>query len=218
LRALKHLTSFAILDAFLRAVKLATLLCLGCAITSFAQGASPDEDTPAAPTKSFFIARAGESLDAPHIGIIHYLEFFQIRKKWIYPDIGYVDFARGNYREFFVGGGRTLYDSKIASWDQELLYVQATGHAARSARYLQPWSLLRIRFAPRFINETVYFVYLPLNDSARFHQVIERAKFEYAVKKRWKIGAGYAGTKPVRGEVVEQAIFHNDDFNESGGI
>jgi len=183
------------LNGFARALKFATLLCLSCAIASFAQGAAPDEDTSAAPTKSFFEARAGESLNAPHIGIIHYLEFFQIRKKWIYPDIGYVDFAHDNYREFFIGGGRTLYDGKFATWDQELLYVQATGSAAGSARYLQPWSMLRVRFTPKFTNETVYFVYLPLNDSARIHHVIERAKFEYALYKRWKIGAGYAGTK-----------------------
>jgi len=175
-----------------RAVKLAALLCLGCAVTSFGQDPPPEGITEDAPTKTFFIARTGESLNAPYIGTIHYLEFFQIRKKWIYPDIGYVDFAHGNYREFFIGGGRTLYDSKIASWDQELEYVQATGPVAGSARYLQPWSMLRVHFTPKFTNETVYFLYLPLNDSARIHQVIERAKFEYALTKIWKIGAGYA--------------------------
>jgi len=173
----------------------ATSLCLGCTITCFAQVAAPDEETSATPTKTFFEARTGESLNSPHIGIIHYLEFFQIRKKWIYPDIGYVDFAHGNYREFFIGGGRTLFDNKIATWDQELLYVQATGPAAASARYLQPWSMLRVRFTPKFTNETVYFAYFPLNDSAHIHHVIERAKFEYALKKHWKIGAGYAGVK-----------------------
>jgi hypothetical protein len=199
LRSSTHLRSFIALNVFLRAVNFAGLLCLGCAVTSFAQSAAPDEDATAAPTKSFFLARTGESLDTPHIGTIHYLEFFQIRKKWIYPDIGYVDFAHGNYREFFIGGGRTLYDGKFATWDQELLYVQATGPAVRSASYLQPWSMLRVRFTPKFTNEIVYFLYLPLNDPARFHQVIERAKFEYAVKKQWKIGAGYAGTKPVGG-------------------
>jgi len=116
-----------ILKLFSRAVKYAALLCLGCAVTSFAQGGAPDEDTAAAPTKTFFMGRAGESLETPHIGLIHYLEFFQIRKKWIYQDIGYVDFAHGSYREFFIGGGRTLVDNKIATWDQELLYVRATG-------------------------------------------------------------------------------------------
>jgi hypothetical protein len=196
---LTHLRSSVTLNEFSRALKIVALLCLGCAVTSFAQGAAPGQDNTAPPTISLFLARAGESLETPYIGTIHYLEFFQIRKKWIYPDIGYVDFAHNNYREFFVGGGRTLYDGKYATWDQELLYVQATGPAARSASYLQPWSMLRVRFTPKFTSEIVYFPYFPLNDSARFHQVIERAKLEYALKKRWKIGAGYAGTKPVGG-------------------
>jgi hypothetical protein len=55
--------------------------------------------------------------------------------------------------------------------------------------------MLRVRFTPKFTSETVYFAYFPLNDSAHIHHVIERAKFEYALKKRWKIGAGYAGVK-----------------------
>lgn len=180
-----------------RTAIIAELLCLLGSIPSFAQNTAPNEneETPAVFTKSIFLARTGESLVGPYIGTIHYLEFFQIRKKWIYPDIGYVDFAHGNYREFFIGGGRTLYDSKIATWDQELLYVQATGPAAESARYLQPWSMLQVRFTPKFTSETVYFGYFPLNDSAHIHHVIERAKLEYALKRRWKIGAGYAGVK-----------------------
>ena len=190
-----RLQGFVALKLFLRAVTSAALLCLGCAATSLAQDAGPDESAAAAPTKTFFMARVGEGLQTPHIGIIHYLEFFQIRKKWIYPDIGYVDFAHDNYREVFIGGGRTLIDDKFVTWDQELLYVQAAGTSAGSARYLQPWSMLRIRFTPKFTNETVYFPYFPLNDSGRIHHVIERAKFEYALNRRWKIGAGYAGNK-----------------------
>jgi len=178
----------------LRAVKFAVLLCLGCAVTSFAQDPAPAGYTTDALTKSFFMARTGESLNAPYIGTIHYLEFFQVRKKWIYPDVGYVDFAHNNYREFFIGGGRTLYNGKFASWDQELLYDQATGPAAGSARYLQPYAIFHVYFAPKFSNETDYFLYLPLNDSARIHFVLERAKFEYAVTKPWKIGAA---TPPI---------------------
>jgi len=98
---------------------------------SFAQGAAPEKETAAAPTETLFFARTGESLASPPIGVIHYLEFLQIRNRWIYPDIGYVDFAHNNYREFFIGGGRTLIDNKLASWDQELLYLQATGSACR---------------------------------------------------------------------------------------
>lgn len=184
---------------YLRIAKFVVLLYMGGAVTSFAQSTPPGDGAGDEPTKTFFMARTGESLKTPHIATIHYLEFFQIRKKWIYPDIGYVDFGHGNYREFFIGGGRTLIENKIASWDQELLYVQATGSDAGSARYLQPWSMLRIRFTPKFTNETVYFLYFPLNDSARFHQVIERLKFEYALNNYWKVGAGYAGTRPVGG-------------------
>ena len=71
--------------------------------------------------------------------------------------------------------------------------MQATGPAAKSARYLQPYSILFLRFRPKFTGEAVYFSYLPLNDSAGFHQVVERAKIEYAPNRRWKFGAGYAG-------------------------
>ena len=181
----------------LRTAMFAALLCLCGAVTSFAQDAAPDGngDVEVALTKTLFLARTGESLKGPYIGTIHYLEFFQIRKKWIYPDIGYVDFAHDNYREFYIGGGRTLYEGKFATWDQELLYVQTTGPAARGAAYLQPWSMLRVRFAPKLTNETVYFAYFPLNDSAHIHHVFERVKFEYALKKRWKAGMGYAGVK-----------------------
>jgi hypothetical protein len=206
------------LNVSLRALKFAALVCLACANTGFAQDVAPDENTPAAPTKTFFMARAGERIETPHIGIIHYLEFFQIRKKWIYPDVGYVDFAHGNYREFFIGGGRTLIDNKIATWDQELLYVQATGPTAGSAGYLQPWSMLRVRFTPKLTSETVYFPYLPLNDPARFHQVIERAKLEYALKKRWKVGAGYAGTKPVGGRCANKPFLTTTVSTKAGAF
>jgi len=141
------------------------------------------------------MARTGGTVIGPYVGTLHFLEFFQVRNRWIYPDLGYVDFAHGNYREFFMGGGRTLIENKIATWDQELLYVQATGPAAKSARYLQPWSMLRLRYTPKWRSEFVYFAYFPLSDSAHIHHVIERAKLEYVLKKPWKVGVGYAGVK-----------------------
>jgi hypothetical protein len=179
--------------AIARTATIALLLVICSGPRARAQDAAPAGDAADTPTKSFFMARTGESLGEPYVAKIHYLEFFQVRGKWIVPDVGYVDFGHGNYREFFIGGGRTLYESRYASWDQELLYVQAAGSAAGSAKYLQPWSMLRVHFTPKFSNETVYFAYLPLNTAAGIHQVLERCKFEYAVKKHWKIGAGYAG-------------------------
>jgi hypothetical protein len=179
----------------LRATMLAALTLLFCPVLAKAQDTAPDQKPAPEPTTTLFLARTGQSLTAPYAGVIHYLEFFQIRHRWIVPDVGYVDFAHNNYREFFVGGGRVLIDNKYASWEQELLYVQASGSAAAGAKYLQPFTLVRIRFTPKFTNETEYFAYLPINHTGRFHQVLERAKFEYAVKKRWKVGAGYAGVK-----------------------
>jgi hypothetical protein len=169
------------------------LVLMGCSATGLAQDAPATGDTTSTPTTTIFLARTGQRLDSSFPGTFHYLEFFQVRNRWIYPDIGYVDFGHNNYREFFIGGGRTLIDNKRVSWDLELFYDQATGSAARSAAYLQPFTILRLSFTPKFSGEAEYFAYLPLNDSAKFHQVLERAKLDYAVKKRWKIGAGYAG-------------------------
>jgi hypothetical protein len=172
------------------------LLCASaCATASRAQGPAGAGETQGESTTTLFFARTGQEVYAPYAGTIHYLEFLQIRNRWILPDIGYIDFAHNNYREWFLGGGRTLIENKYASFDQELLYVGTGGSAAGGAKYLQPWSMLRVRFTPKLTNETVYFNYLPLNNAGRFHQVIERAKFEYAVKHRWKVGAGYAGVQ-----------------------
>lgn len=153
------------------------------------------EDTTSNPTTNLFIARTGETLDSPYIGTYHFLEFLQARGSWIYPDIGYVDYAHGNYRELFLGGGRTLVNGKKLSLVGELYFVQATGPAAMSARYLWPWTMLQVRFTPKLSSETVYFFYVPLNNSARIQQVLERSKVEYSFNRLWKAGVGYGGYK-----------------------
>ena len=168
----------------------AVLFFLAYAIPAFAQ-----DPASTAPTTTIFVARTGQRLDSPRIGTYHYLELFQLRGKWIFPDVGYIDFAQGNYREVFVGAGRTLHDSKRVTLAEELYFVQALGPAAKNARYLQTWTMLQIRFTPKFTSETVYFPYLPLNHSARIQHVIERSKFEYTLKKSWKLGVGYGGYK-----------------------
>jgi hypothetical protein len=86
-----------------------------------------------------------------------------------------------------------LLHNKRVTLIEELYFDQAFGSAAQGARYLQPWTMLQLRFTPKFTNETVYFPYLPLNSSGRIQQVLERSKFEYAVKKTWKAGMGYGG-------------------------
>ncbi len=165
------------------------ILCiLFCSSLSYAQDTQPT-------TTNLFFARTGVRLDAPHEGTYRYLEFMQIRGNWILPDFGALDFYHGDYRELFVGAGRTLYNSKKVTWAEELYFVQATGPAAKRARYLWPWTLVDIRFTPKLTSEIVYFPYVPLNHSARIQHVLERAKLEYALNKTWKMGGGYGAYK-----------------------
>jgi hypothetical protein len=122
------------------------------------------QDAPA--TASFRMARTGVRTDAPQVGTYRYLEFFQARGDWVLPDIGALDFYHDNYREFFIGAGRTLYNSKAVTWVEELYFAQATGSLAQSARYLWPWTMVDVRFASHLTGEVVYFPYVPLNRSA----------------------------------------------------
>lgn len=202
----------------LRFAKCVVLCVIACTTAGYAQGPAGVGETQAESTTTLFFARAGQSLKAPYPGTIHYLEFLQIRNGWIYPDIGYIDFAHNDYREWFIGGGRTLFDNKYVSFDQELLYVGTGGSTAGGAKYLQPYSMLRVRFTPKFTNETVYFNYLPLNQAARFHQVIERSKFEYAVKRRWKIGGGYAGVPLPGGKWIHKPLLTTTVSTKAGAF
>lgn len=187
-------TRIASLACF-RVAAMVLLILLGSAAGTAAQDSRSSPEVQSGGTTSLFLARGAQSMVSPYVSKMHYLEFLQIRNRWIYPDIGYVDFGQSDYRELFVGGGRTLIDRQRISWEQEMLYVQAFGQAAHSARYLQPWSLLRIEFTPKLTSETSYFLYIPLNSPAQLHHVLERAKVEYSVTNRWKVGAGYAALK-----------------------
>jgi hypothetical protein len=142
-----------------------------------------------------FLVRVGEQMNSPRVSTFHYLQFLQIRRGWIYSDIGYIDYGENSYRELFIGGGRILCNTKTITWIEELYFVQTTGPAAHSAGYLWPWAMLQVRFSPKLATETVYILYTPLNDSARIQQVLDRSKAEYSLSPRWKIGAGYAGYK-----------------------
>ena len=162
------------------AVVLATSLT-GLAATAHAQ------------STSFLIARTGVRADSPHLGTYRYLEFFQTHGDWVLPDVGALDFYHDNYRELFLGGGRTLYSGKQVTWVEELYFAQAIGSAAQSARYFWPWTLVDVRFSAAFSGEVVYFPYVPINQSAHFQHLLERAKLEYTPSKVWKFGAGYGG-------------------------
>ena len=117
---------------------------------------------------------------------------------WIFPDVGYLDFGGGLYREFFVGVGRTLHRSPTLTLVGTLYFQQAAGPASGSARYLVPWMLMNCRPHARVHCEAVYFPYLPLSDRGRVQHVLERAKLEYAFLPQLKIGGGY-GAFSTRG-------------------
>ena len=126
-------------------------------------------------------------------GAYHYTEVYQSRGKWIFPDVGYIDFnSPGTYREFYIGGGAVLYSSEKVLLIQEGFLVQAFGPDAGRASYAMPWTYVRFQLTSRVSNETVYFPYIPLNKTARVQQVLERSKTEYDFK-HWKLGVGYSG-------------------------
>src|SRR5436305_2024089 len=110
------------------------IACLVCGEFDFSQGAPPTPET-----KTVFLARYGQRLQSPSTATFHYLELFQIRRRWVLPDVGYIDFGRNDYREMFVGGGYTFYDGKHVTLIEEMFFVQASGSAANQARYLMPW-------------------------------------------------------------------------------
>ena len=125
-------------------------------------------------------------------GAYHYAQVFQQRGRWIYPDVGYIDFNHaGEYREVWVGGGGVLFDTSHLTVIGEGYIDKSLGSASGGALYLQPWMLVAYSLA-KLGGQVVYFPYLPLNDAGRVQHVLERAKLEYDVG-RFKLGGGYAG-------------------------
>jgi hypothetical protein len=128
-------------------------------------------------------------------GAYHYAQVYQQRGRWIYPDVGYVDFNdAGRYREAWVGAGGVLYESAYVAFIGEGHIDKAFGPAADGALYLQPWMLLAYHLAPGLGGDLVYFPNLPLNDAGRRQHILERAKLEYDFG-RVKVGGGYAGSR-----------------------
>jgi hypothetical protein len=179
-----------ILEAEMFRLRSVLITCLVCGEFAFSQ--SPP---PAPETTTVLLARHGQRLQLPSTATFHYLELFQIRRKWVFPDLGYIDFGRNDYRELFVGGGYTLYEGKHFSLIEEMFFVQASGSAANQARYVMPWTMIQYRLTNKLSGEAVYFPYLPLNKSGREQHVLERMKLERKIASHWKAGAGLGGYK-----------------------
>lgn len=144
------------------------------------------------PTETSVILRTGYAFKAKS-NTYNFAEVYQTRGRWILPDVGYIDFGRSRiYREFFIGGGAILINTKHITLIQEGYFSQATGPASDGAMYFEPFTLMLYRITPRLGGEITYFPYLPLNTPARIQHVLETAKIEYDFK-RFKLGAGYGG-------------------------
>jgi hypothetical protein len=134
-----------------------------------------------------------------------FAEVFHQTGDWVFPDVGYVDFGTADYREFFVGVGRTIVNSPKMTVIGEVYYQHPAGSASQGARYLVPWGLVHYRPRPRISGEAVYFPYLPLSGGATLQHVVERAKLEYSWS-RFKAGGGY-GAYQRRGNEWEHKPF-----------
>lgn len=142
-------------------------------------------------TETYIIARTGVTGEGA--ATYRYFEVFQQKGKWIYPDVGYLDFADArDYREAYIGAGGVLFSTKHITVLEEGYIDVATGSAGKGATYFQPWTLVAIALTAKLGAEVVYFPYLPLNNVARIQHVLERAKLEYDLG-HVKLGAGYGG-------------------------
>ena len=79
----------------LRRFPLILSVLAACAGVTFAQG----QDS-ASKTATIVMARWGERAESPAINTYHFAEVFQVRGKWVFPDIGYVDFGTTTIANF----------------------------------------------------------------------------------------------------------------------
>jgi len=143
----------------------------------------------------------------------HFLDIVQTRGRLVLPDIGYVDFGRSNYRELY-GGGLVVYPGKHFSWIQECYFVRSLRRVANGASYLQPWTFVACSIPQtRFLGETLYFTYLPLNRAGRIQYVF--GSCQAGTRLPQVQGGGRLCRIPIRADIVaEQAIRHG---NHQGG-
>jgi len=129
--------------------------------------------------------------------IYRFLESFSQKGKWIYPDIGYIDFGRSaEYREIFVGGGRELFKLKrfgpLNDVDVKVIeefYINSSTGSKSGALYFLPWTFFSFKVSPMNF-EGVYFPYVPLDGEGKVQHVVERVKAEYYIGFL-KFGVGY---------------------------
>jgi len=140
------------------------------------------------------------------MAVLHYEQVAIQRGRFIPIDVFNVDFGKpGVYRESYVGlGGQLVKSKRLVATDEksrrlvvtaEAYFGQTTGPASKGASYVLPWIRTDIRWSKRFTTDAVGFAYLPLNEQAKLHWVIDRARLNYDTTKWLRFGMGWAQSK-----------------------
>jgi len=157
-------------------------------------GRAQESAPPRKPVTISYTVRTGEQLQAPHVSTYRLFEYSQQRGRWILPDFGDYDFGQGGERLLFAGAGAEFHPVKRATLTQIVYFSQAVGPGSRDARYLWVWPVMDIDITPRLSAETVVYPSIPLNRAAEAGIDVDRAKMEYAVRRKLTAGAGYSGS------------------------
>jgi hypothetical protein len=138
----------------------------------------------------------------------HMAEFVQTRNAWIVPDIFYCDSnSPSEYREMFVGGGRTLISAKHFTISGEMYVGSSSGSKAKGEFYFMPFVSATFR-GGKFAGEIATFPYIPLNSAGKYQFVLERAKIDYGLSKFLKMGVGYGAYWSENGKWLNKPFFY----------
>jgi hypothetical protein len=166
------------------------LLVLGCIGSLRAEESAP----PREPMAASYTVRTGEQFQGPYVQTYRLFEYSQQRGRWVLPDLGDYDFGQGGERYLFAGAGAEFRPAKNATLTQIVYFSQAVGPGSQGARFIWVWPVLDLSFTPRLTAEAVVYPSIPLNGAAQAGFDVDRAKVEYAVRRKLIAGAGYSGS------------------------
>lgn len=144
------------------------------------------------PVSNVLIVRTAEQLHAPHVISYRLVEWAQVRRRWIVPDVGYYDTGYGKDQLWFVGAGAEVIHRPRFTWTQELYIAQESGPESHNGRALWIWPVLDMRLRPKLVGQAVAYPTIPLNGSQRWGFDVDRAKAEWIASPHWLAGAGYS--------------------------
>jgi hypothetical protein len=168
-------------------------LCL-LVLAGVGAGRAEESASPREPVATALTVRTGEQLQGPHVATYRLFEVSQQRGRWVLPDFGDYDFGQGGERLLFAGAGAEFHPARRATLTQIVYLSQAVGPGSHGARYIWIWPVLDFNFTPRLSAEAVAYPSIPLNGAAQAGFDVDRAKFEYAIRRKLTAGAGYSGS------------------------